>query len=211
MADSGGTGAAALRSDAARNRARLLDAARQRLADGDTTLGLNALARCAGVGVGTAYRHFPDRQSLVEGLATEGLKELLDAAQQAACDLDPAVGLERLLRAALSAMAADSVLAEVLSTATPVCAETIGLSRELGVSLEGLLDTARCAGVMRPNVGADDLRRLLVGAHSAAQAGSDPQAARERYLAVLLAGLRHPRAGQGESVASAHIASSARS
>ncbi len=206
MADSGGTGAAALRSDAARNRARLLDAARQRLAGGDTTLGLNALARCAGVGVGTAYRHFPDRQSLVEGLATEGLKELLDAAQQAAGDLDPAVGLERLLRAALSAMAADSVLAEVLSTATPVCAETIGLSRELGVSLERLLDRARCAGLMRPDVGADDLRRLLVGAHSAAQAGSDPEAARERYLAVLLAGLRHPAAGALASRAALQVA-----
>lgn len=197
MAEPGKGDSGALRSDAARNRARLLDAARQRLSDGDSTLGLNALARCAGVGVATAYRHFPDRQSLVEGLAADGLTQLVDAARRAAEDPDPAVGLERLLQAALDAMAADSVLVEVLSSAAPVCVETIGLSRELGFALDGLVQRARDVGLLPGDVVADDLRRLLVGVHTAARSGHDSEAAQRRYLGVVLHGLQHGRAAAG--------------
>lgn len=180
------------RADAVRNRARLLDAARQRLANGDASLGLNALARCAGVGVGTAYRHFPDRQSLVEGLAADALSALVADARRAAAQPDAAHGLERLLRAALTGMARDPVLTEVLRTANPVCMETIGLSQELGAAIGDLVCRARSAGAIRPDVGPDDLRRLLAGIHVAVEAGGDAGDAQERYLRVLLAGLRQP-------------------
>jgi AcrR family transcriptional regulator len=71
-----------LRADAVRNRARILRIARGQLAAGDTSLQLNAIARLAGVGVGTVYRHFPNRHALVEALSAERL--LLDRLQAAA-------------------------------------------------------------------------------------------------------------------------------
>lgn len=179
-----------LRSDAARNRKRLLAAARVRLAEGDRNLGMNALARSAGVGVGTAYRHFPDRQSLLEGLAADAMEGLVAAAQQAAAEVEPALGLERLLAAALEAMAADPVLADVLEAPVPVCVETVGLSRQLGGAMQNLMGRAAQAGLLRPGLTPDDVRRLLTGVHHAAQAGDDPSAARTRYLTVLLAGLK---------------------
>ncbi|WP_413103273.1 helix-turn-helix domain-containing protein [Streptomyces sp. Inha503] len=61
----------ALRADVARNRARVLRVAREQLAAGDDSLQLNAIARLAGVGVGTVYRHFPNRRALWEALSTE--------------------------------------------------------------------------------------------------------------------------------------------
>ena len=189
MAQSRTVPASRRRSDAVRNRAQLLEAARRQLADGDDTLALNALARCAGVGIGTAYRHVPNRATLVEGLAADALAAFVTDARSAADDPDPARGLATLLRAGLAGMAGDHVLAEVLRSPHPVCVETIGLSRELGTALGELLDRARAAGAVSPDLGADDLRRLLVGVHTAASAGPHPDAARERYLRVLVAGL----------------------
>lgn len=195
MTEGAATVKALQRVDAVRNRAKLLAAARRRLADGDTTLGLNTVARCAGVGVGTAYRHFPDRRSLIEGLAADALAALVEDARRAAAETDPADGLERLLRAALTAMTADHVLAEVLKAPAPVCAETLGLSEQLGAAIGQLLGRARDAGAIREDLDPDDLRRLLAGVHTAALAGADTPAAQDRYLGVLLAGLRRPTTG----------------
>lgn len=87
-------------------------------------------------------------------------------------------------------MTADPVLAEVLQTPPPVCAETLGLSQELGAALGQLLGRARDAGAMREDIDPDDLRRLLVGVYTAARAGAGAPSAQDHYLDVLLAGLR---------------------
>jgi AcrR family transcriptional regulator len=72
-----------LRSDAARNRARVLEVAREQLLAGDNSLQHNNIARLAGVGVGTVYRHFPTRRSLLEALAAQSFAKLVETAQQA--------------------------------------------------------------------------------------------------------------------------------
>ena len=74
MATAPTTSTASLRADSARVRARMLAAARERLAAGDLELPMNAIAKAAGVGVGTMYRHFPTRQALLESLATRELR-----------------------------------------------------------------------------------------------------------------------------------------
>ncbi len=66
------------RSDAARNRALVLRIAREQLATGDESLPFNTLARLAGVGVGTVYRHFPTRHALLEALSAERLHDLVE-------------------------------------------------------------------------------------------------------------------------------------
>ncbi|MFI9638814.1 TetR/AcrR family transcriptional regulator [Micromonospora sp. NPDC051925] len=179
-----------LRADSARVRARMLDAARTRVAAGDLELPLNAIARDAGVGVGTVYRHFSGRQALLETLATESYRELVDAAATAADDPDIAAGLRTLLRAALRCQLADPALAAVLSVPDFQCAETLALGRELNTLSMRVLDRARTAGVVRADLVADDIRRLTCGLQHAIRSGADDGTEVDRYLEILLRGLR---------------------
>ncbi|CAM5733991.1 TetR family transcriptional regulator OS=Streptomyces microflavus OX=1919 GN=Smic_74720 PE=4 SV=1 [Streptomyces microflavus] len=132
-----------LRADAARNRARILQVARARLAAGDNSLQLNAVARLAGVGVGTVYRHFPNRHALVEALSAERLRELVDEAQAAASADDPLTGLRRLLGFALDRMLDDPDFAAVLESAWDTGAQTSDMKAELDRAVTGLLDGVR--------------------------------------------------------------------
>src|SRR3954471_14481645 len=78
-----------LRADAARNRDLVLRTARESMAGGDLALQLNEIARRAGVGVGTVYRHFPPRQVLLGALVEERLLDLVAAARLAGTADDP--------------------------------------------------------------------------------------------------------------------------
>jgi AcrR family transcriptional regulator len=177
-----------LRADSARVREQMLAAARDRLRAGDTDLPMNAIAKAAGVGVGTAYRHFPDQQVLLEALAAQSFAALVQDARASAADPDPSAGLRRLLRAGLLLLRDDPALATVLATPGSACAETAELGAALFGALDDLLGRARAAGLIRPEVTADDLRRLVCGVQHAVRIGDDD--ATDRYLDILLAGLR---------------------
>jgi AcrR family transcriptional regulator len=189
MATAPTTNADSLRADSARVRTRMLAAARARISNGDLELPMNAIAKAAGVGVGTVYRHFPSRQALLESLAAESLQSLVAGAGAAAAGADTAEGLADLLRAGLRLQLADPALAGVLAAPEAVCLETIELSRELGTAIGRLLDRARAEGVIRPDVTADDIRRLICGVQHAVRIGRLDDA--DRYLEILLNGL-HP-------------------
>ncbi len=180
-----------LRVDAARNRARVLEVARELLETGDDTLPMNTIAKRAGVGVGTVYRHFPNRQVLLESLALESFEKLL-AEAQAAADEDSAIGLKRLLHAALTYQLEDAGLAAVLRSPKNACVETLELKKATLVALNRLLENARQAGVIRPDIDADDLRRLLCGFEVAVRLGEADPAEVERYVGILLGGLQPP-------------------
>jgi AcrR family transcriptional regulator len=179
-----------LRADAARNRERILAAAREMLGSGDERLQMNSIARSAGVGVGTVYRHFADRQELIEGLAAAALQSLTDEVRAAVEEADAAAGFERMLSAALDAQLCDAALAAVLSDSEPACALALNLTAELKASIGELVERARAAGAIRDDIGAEDIRRLVSGIVQAVQAGPDTPATRERYLRVLVAGVR---------------------
>ena len=182
------TNADTLRADSARVRARMLAAARARMSAGDLELPMNAIAKAAGVGVGTVYRHFPSRQTLLESLAAQSLESLVREAGAAAASQDVAAGLAGLLRAALQCQLTDPALAEVLAAPDPACLETMDLIRELGRATGRLLDKARAGGVIRDDVTADDIRRLMCGVQRAVRLGPGDDA--DRYLEILLRGLR---------------------
>nr|BFE57569.1 TetR/AcrR family transcriptional regulator [Dactylosporangium thailandense] len=182
-----------LRADSARVRAQMLAAARERVRAGDLDLPMNAIAKDAGVGVGTAYRHFANRQALLEALAAESLGALVADAEAAAADPEPAAGFATLLRNALRLLRDDPTLALVLASAQPAClTETTDLTTQLGGAVTTILSRARAAGAIRPDVTADDVRRLICGVQHAVDAGTDA-GAEERYLDILLAGLRAAR------------------
>lgn len=178
-----------LRADSARVRAQTLAAARARIEAGDLELPMNAIAKEAGVGVGTVYRHFATRRALLEGLATESFTALIEEAREAAENPDVAAGLAGLLRAALRRQLTDASLAAVLAEPGFECADTAELSKELGAASLRVMDRAREAGVIRPDVTPDDFRRLTCGIQHAARSGDDPEAAADRYLDIVLKGL----------------------
>ncbi|MFI9274032.1 TetR/AcrR family transcriptional regulator [Kitasatospora sp. NPDC052896] len=182
-----------LRADAARNRARVLQVAREQLAAGDDSLQLNAIARLAGVGVGTVYRHFPNQHALREALSAERFGELVGEAQAAADTEDALAGLHRLLRFTLARALEDTGFAAVLESSADTEAHTSQLKAELDRAVAHLLDRARLLGAIRRDVEADDLRRLLCGIEHAVRAGDSDPARTEVYLGVLLEGLRPPR------------------
>lgn len=182
-----------LRADAARNRAAVLAVARRMLLAGDTSLPMNAIARAAGVGVGTVYRHFPTRQVLLESLAMGSFTRLLDEARAAAADADPGRGMDRLLRTALDCLLDDVGLAAVLQSGQAACTETSDLLGDLLTVFDGLLERARAVATIRPDVGPDDLRRYLCGLATGVRLGQGRPDQIDRDLDVLLTGLRPHR------------------
>jgi AcrR family transcriptional regulator len=187
----GGVSPAPLRADAARNRERVLAAARAAVVAGDASLPLNEIARRAGVGVGTVYRHFPTRQALLEAVAGEPLELLLEQARAAAAEPDPLRGLDRLVRAAVAVETGNAGFAEVLGAPGAAEEATAARKAELAASAERVLARARAAGVVRPDLDAGDVQRLVCGVGYAARLGDgDPGERAERYTDLLIAGMR---------------------
>jgi AcrR family transcriptional regulator len=179
----------ALRADAVRNRAALLSVARQHL-ERDGSAQLNAVAREAGVGVGTAYRHFPDQQHLLEALAIDAFEAMLDRVRVAVALPDPQAALRGVVTEAFRGLVGDRALAELLTGGAFSCADTAELAGDLVASVGALLRRATDAGVVRADIGPDDLRRLVCGMRAAATAGGSPVADPDRYVEILLTGLR---------------------
>ena len=188
-----GNGEPRLRRDAARNRRRILDAARDSLADG-CPLQLNAVAQRAGVGVGTVYRHFPSTDALLESLAAQRFEELIERAQRAAVQPDALQALLGFLRDALEAYMLDGTLADAAVGPQPATDQIRVLRTRLIELTAALVERAVAAGVLRPEISAVDLMLLLCGvAHalSYTRAREDPAVGR-RYLDALLNGVLLP-------------------
>jgi AcrR family transcriptional regulator len=182
--------AAPLRADAARNRARVVEAGR-RIAASGRPLQLNEVARLAAVGVGTVYRHFPTPQALLETLVGERLEELLDHAVAAADAADPWQGLADFLREAVATQVAEPGFAAVFSAAEDAQVRTSELKAALDDASDRLLARARDARAVREDITPDDVHRLLCGVAYAARipGGEDEAASAARYTDILLAGL----------------------
>ena len=183
-----------LRSDAARNRASLLDAARAELAENAGSLRLRDVARRAGVGQGTMYRHFPSREALLSALTLDRLERLV-VSLEATARSGP-LALEGSLRATLLLSldtGRDPTFTEVLSGAAASTPETAGLRQRLGRALEVIVGHAHRTGLISLALDAGDVLRLICGTqHAVAMAADDP-ALPERYTEVLLAALRPQR------------------
>lgn len=182
-----------LRKDAARNWDRIVAVARA-LVDEGTPLQLNDVARRAGLGVATVYRHFATPEALLETVATPCLEALAAHGERVLADTDPWRALEVFLTRTVEAQVTDASLAPV--TAAPVNA--LPRTRELKQSLwstgDALLGRAREAGAVRPDLASADLVPLMCGIAYAVHVHGGPDADRvdtaRRYLATLLGGLR---------------------
>ncbi len=181
-----------LRADAARNRARVLATARAQLAEHGSALPMNEIARQAGVGVGTVYRHFPTRQALLEALVVDSLARLASEADRACAEPNPLTALERLLRSAFGLLADSPGLDAVLADGAPQYPEALNLLGGFAASVDQVLARARADGVVRAELAADDIRRLMCGMQHAIQTGGDVASKVDLYAQVLVAGLKAP-------------------
>jgi AcrR family transcriptional regulator len=179
-----------LRADARRNRARLLEVADQVFSEHGPGAPTEAVARAAGVGIGTVFRHFPTKEALLEAVLTERLVRLAAEAEALAGTDDPGAALDGFLQLVVGHARTKNAYGDALAAGghdlSAVRAEVGGRVR---AALATLLVRAQRAGVIRPELQPADLMALLVGASRAVEHTADA-AARDRVLAVVLAGLR---------------------
>ncbi|ACZ31459.1 regulatory protein TetR [Xylanimonas cellulosilytica DSM 15894] len=172
-----------LRADAARSRARILDAARRRPI---TELRLNDLAREAGVGVATVYRHFPTVTALVEALTLGALEQLVDEARAAAAEPDPARAFTRLVRETATRQLEHQGLQAVLRS-DEISSAARGLRDELLDLAQTTLTNAIAAGAVRPHLSFDQVQRLVCGVEHAVRLGDGSD--RDQLIDVVVSGL----------------------
>jgi len=150
----------ALRRDAARNRERILAAARE-LTDGGVPLQLNAVARHAEVGVGTVYRHFSTAEALAEGVIEYRFAELTSAALAAADKPDARTALHDFLVDSVRVFAEDATFAAAVVSSSPARPETAVLRNQLIDAFAALV--TRAAPHLAPGLNAVDLMILICG------------------------------------------------
>lgn len=181
-----------LRCDAEANRRRILEAAAVAFAEGGFETGVEAIARRAGVGMGTLYRRFPTKEHLVRAILESRVAKLSDLAAEAAAGEDAWAALELVLTAALRLQERDRGV--VTLAAQSLGPEAIPDNLDgFYDCLGGLLTRAQAAGQARPDVSPGDLPVLLRMAASAtapALHGADRSGEWPRYLGIVLDGLR---------------------
>jgi AcrR family transcriptional regulator len=152
------------RSDALRNRERLLEAAKAVFSAGGPEASLEAVARRAGVGIGTLYRHFPTREALFEAVYRREVEQLAELAERLKAEADPLEALRRWLRSNVEFVATKKGMAAALALAAHGSSELSAYSlARLTKALGMLLERATAAGAIRADIGPEDLLRTLMG------------------------------------------------
>jgi len=155
--------ARAPRADAARNRERLLTAAKAVFSAGGAEASLEAVARRAGVGIGTLYRHFPTREALFEAVYRREVDELAALAERLSAEVSPDEALRRWVRANVEFVATKKGMAAALALAAHNKDLTAYSFDRLTRALAELLERAQAAGAVRAQVEPQELLRALVG------------------------------------------------
>lgn len=180
-----------MRADAARNRAKVLAAARRTFADEGLEAEVADIAKRAGVGVGTVYRHFPTKVALLTALTEEHLEQLIDITERSMEQGGTAWEmLERTIWEAAESTADDHGMCEVLSS-KPKEAGALPAAKRMRKLNGKLVEDAIAEGSMRNDATIDDIPTMMCGFGrvAAAQRDGSPMDWR-RYLRLMLDGLR---------------------
>jgi AcrR family transcriptional regulator len=180
-----------LRADAERNRQRLLVAAKDLFASRGLHVTLDEVARHAGVGTGTAYRRFPNKDALIDALMVDRIGELADIARECLQDPDPWRGLTGYFERALALQAADRGLKEVLFSSGRGRERSNQARQQIAPVVTELVRRAQEAGAVRSDIAVSDVPLINFMLNTVVDFGRDvePDLYR-RYLAIVLDGLR---------------------
>ncbi|HVO55214.1 MAG TPA: helix-turn-helix domain-containing protein [Solirubrobacterales bacterium] len=179
-----------LRRDAEENRRRLLEAAREVFAEHGFEATMDQIAARAGVGVGTAYRRFANKDELIGALFQDRIDEVTGVVERALAEEDPWQGVVSYLEGSIELHACDRGLKQLVFS-SPRHRQFVDEARaQLKPKVDELVERARAAGVLRPGVETTDLIivQLMLDAVAEPAVGDTPAAWR-RFLPVLLDGL----------------------
>jgi AcrR family transcriptional regulator len=184
-----------LRADARRNRERVLTAARACYAEHGREAQIDEIARKAGVGVGTVYRHFPTKEALGQAIAADHFERLAAGAREGLEHENAWQGFCDFMSRAAEVQANDRALAEVISAQPEAMQEAAAHRDDLHEAVAQLVVRAQKAGALRADVVPEDVPMLLCGLGRATRVGSTgPTMSWERYLVIMLDGLLAPGA-----------------
>jgi AcrR family transcriptional regulator len=186
-----------LRADAERNRRKLLDAAAELFARKGLAVGLDEIARHAGVGVGTAYRRFPDKEQLIEALFDDRIEQITSLAERCATREDAYAGLVEFIEGNVQLQSTDRGLKELILGSPHAIARVRAARARIEPAVESLVSRAQAAGQIRSDVVHTDfaLVQFMLTAISDITRDVDPEVWR-RALRLVLDGLRTPRPGE---------------
>ena len=184
-----------LRADARRNRAKVLAAARAVFSEHGREAQMDDVARHAGVGVGTVYRHFPTKEALIEALMVDAFQTIAEEAHRALDIEDPWEAFSSVLWCGAETMSADRALSEVFASIPGVMETAMPTIEGLTESMETLMRRAQEAGVLRRDAIIDDIPMLMCGIGSATKKEHRCDGAWRRHLSIVLDGLRASAAG----------------
>lgn len=178
------------RADARRNREKVLAAARRQFAGQGLDAQIDEIARDAGVGVGTVYRHFPTKEDLLQALADDRFEGLAAAGRASLVVDDPWQGFVEFMTYSARVMAEDRALSEAMDQRPALCGQAADKVEMLLVTGE-VVARAQASGQLRADIVAEDVPSLICGLGRAVRANDDrPAMSWERHLEIILAGLR---------------------
>jgi AcrR family transcriptional regulator len=182
---------APLRADAERNRQRLLTAAKELFAQRGVDVTLDEIARHAGVGTGTAYRRFPNKDALIEALMADRIAEIGAIAEECLLDPDPWRAFAGFFERGLALMAADRGLKEVIFSPGRGRERVAHARRAIAPVVARLVKRAVDAGVVRSDIGTTDVPIINFMLTTVVELSRDVEPELyKRYLAIVLDGLR---------------------
>lgn len=178
------------RTDALRNRERILEVAKAAFTRQGANASLEEIAKMAGVGIGTLYRHFPTRDVLIEGVYRNEVEKLAAAARRFAEKMTPLEALRAWMLLLVDYIAAKHIIAPALNTIAGGPSRLHEGSRTMiQGAIDGLVKRAKRSGDLRRDLDAYDLPRALIGVSHVGSSVDWPQSAR-RLVDILIAGSR---------------------
>ena len=178
------------RADGQRNRERLMAAANAGFAEAGPDVSLDEIARRAGVGIGTLYRHFPTRDALVAAVYRHEVDQLAEAATRLSDTLKPGRALHEWMRLFVDYITTKKVIVAALGSVAGGQTELYAHSGErIMAAIHLLVDRARASGDIRPDIDPKDLLRALVG-FTYGNAAPGWEASAMRLIDILMDGLR---------------------
>ncbi|MBB4686880.1 TetR/AcrR family transcriptional regulator [Amycolatopsis jiangsuensis] len=175
----------ALRADARRNRARVLAAAEEAFAADGLAVPLDDIARRAGVGAGTVYRHFPSKEALFQAVVAERLEQYADEAQELIDAEAPAEAFYEYFPRVIEQASRNRAICEALGEAGGATYKA-EVGERFRKNLTALLKRGQAAGIVRSDINGDDLRAFIIAALAVERHSPGDQ----RLVRVLLDGLR---------------------
>jgi AcrR family transcriptional regulator len=179
-----------LRADARRNREKVLAAARAVFSEHGRDAQIDDVARQAGVGVGTVYRHFPTKEALIEALMVASFEAIALEAEAALEVEDPWEAFASVLWKGAEIMSADRALSEVFASIPGAMESAMPTVEGLIESMTKVIARAQEAGTLREDLIVDDIPMVMCGIGSATKKDHRCEQAWRRHLSIILDGLR---------------------